>query len=149
MPVTMPAAMRDGSTLSWKWTSEEMPDIAAPRDTDSSCLAAFAAYCAARQDRFFQMHDELYKNHEFNIRHTLQTITDNAVSAGIDKQPFMDCLGSQSPRDYVEIELQETDRFDIDSTPAIFINRRKIPSVYLEADLLRGLLNYIIKRSAR
>lgn len=92
--------------------------------------AAEAAMCAARQDRFWPMHDLLYRHQPAwaplpDPRAALLALGD---SAGLDRARLRACLSSGATRDEVEQDRQRAWRSGARSTPTF----------YIEGGLLQG-----------
>ncbi len=107
------------------------PKLTKSFHTDA-CLAAVAAECAAEQGRFWEYHSILFDKQgqlgrEYLIRY--------ASDLGLDKDRFISCLASDAPRLRVQRDIEDGQRAEIDSTPTIFINDRRIKGA-LEPDRL-------------
>ncbi len=97
-----------------------------------ACLAAIAAECAGEQGRFWEYHGVLFDKQaqlgrEYLIRY--------ASDLGLDKERFITCLASDPPRLRVQHDIEDGQRAEIDSTPTIFLNDRRIKGA-LEPDRL-------------
>ncbi len=88
-------------------------------DTESSD-AARAAYCAADQNKFWEMHDALFANALGEADGTsfptsrLQTI---AQKVGLDMNAFNSCLSSQKYLDQVNQDGKDAQAANIQGTP--------------------------------
>lgn len=90
--------------------------------TESQDSAA-AAYCAADQGKFWEMHDALYVN---VLGEDVGSFTDRrlaaiAESVGLDMTEFNDCYGSGKYRDEVQQDLADGQAAGITGTPGFLI----------------------------
>jgi protein-disulfide isomerase len=85
--------------------------------------AAEAAWCAEQQDRFWQYHDELYKNGPEASPETLRRL---AGAAGLDTAGFDACMASGKAAPAVEADVEEGTKFGVTGTPGFFINGRAL-----------------------
>jgi len=81
--------------------------------------AARAAVAAGRQGKFWEMHDELYKNGR-NL--TAETIKGIAEKIGLDMKKFEADQGSDDVKRQVDEELALGAKCDVRGTPSLFIN---------------------------
>ena len=100
-----------------------------PLNGPDSVLAAEAAYCAEDQAKYWQYHNELYKNWggERTGWITLESLNKFAVSADLDLEKFNECLKNHTYQSRV-IALHEFGKeIGIDATPSFLIfNDEKI-----------------------
>jgi len=100
-----------------------------PLNGQDSFLAAEAAYCAGDQAKYWQYHDELYKNWggERTGWITRESLDRFAVSANLDLNEFNNCLDERKYQEKV-IALHEFGKeIGIDATPSFLIfNDQKI-----------------------
>ncbi len=97
-----------------------------------ACLAAVAAECAHEQGRFWEYHRLLFKNQSRLSRDFLLRY---ASDLGLDKDRFVTCLASDAAMQRVRQDVADGQRAEIDSTPTIFVNDRRIKGA-LETDRL-------------
>ena len=81
--------------------------------------AARAAIAAGKQGKFWEMHDELYKNSR-NL--TPETIKGIAEKNGLDMKKFEADMNSDEVKKQVEAELVLGQKVDVRGTPSFFIN---------------------------
>jgi protein-disulfide isomerase len=81
--------------------------------------AARAAIAAGKQGKFWEMHDELYKNSR-NL--TPETIKGIAEKIGLDVKKFEADQGSDEAKKQVEAELALGAKSDVRGTPSFFVN---------------------------
>lgn len=100
-----------------------------PLNGPDSLLAAEASYCANDQERYWEYHDELYKNWggERTGWITRGTLEKFAVSTNLDIEEFNKCLNDKKYQDKV-IALHEFGKeIGIDATPSFLVfNDQKI-----------------------
>lgn len=81
--------------------------------------AAEAALAAGKQGKFWEMHDELYKNGR-NL--TPETIKGIAEKIGLDMKKFEADRQSDDVKKQIDAELALGQKVDVRGTPSIFIN---------------------------
>ncbi len=81
--------------------------------------AAEAAVAAGKQGKFWEMHDELYKNGR-NL--TPETINGIAEKIGLDKKKFEADRQSDDVKKQIDAELALGQQVDVRGTPSIFVN---------------------------
>jgi len=108
----------------------------------NACLAAYAAECAGKQDRFWEYHDVLFENGQRLGRDALVTY---AERIGLDVRAFDQCLDDPATHDRVAADVEAASRAGVNSTPTLFINGRLV-----EGALERTYYDYavIIERHA-
>ena len=84
-------------------------------------LAAQAARCAHEQGRFWDYHDELFRNHR---ELTPADLRRHAASVGLDAGAFDACLDSGRHAAAVDLDMASGERLGVSGTPAFFINGR-------------------------
>ena len=105
-------------------------------------MAALAAEAAARQGRFWEMHDELYRNQLMLHRDALPA---HAASAGLDIVSFAADLDEPLVIERVQRDVDSGRRNQVRGTPTVFIDgvRQRAP---LTLDALRGAIGEAIMR---
>jgi uncharacterized membrane protein/predicted DsbA family dithiol-disulfide isomerase len=88
-----------------------------------ACLAACAAECAGRQDRFWEFHDVLFENNEHLERESLFRY---AREMHLDLAAFRVCLDDPGTRARVGEDVEAGTRAGVTSTPTLFFNGRAI-----------------------
>ncbi len=102
----------------------------------SACEAATAAECAARFGRFWEYHNRLFENQQRLDRDDLVA---TAVTLGIDRAAFADCLDDPAARGRVGEDAAAGARLGVKSTPTLFINGRTV-----EGALDRGVYDLVL-----
>jgi protein-disulfide isomerase len=84
--------------------------------------AARAAYCAGKQERFWQYHDALFTTKDFST----QSYNQVAKAQGLNLQTFQSCLNSVDSLNAVTADIETARRLKIESTPSFIINDRVV-----------------------
>jgi protein-disulfide isomerase len=85
--------------------------------------AAMAALAAGRQEKFWEFHDELYKNYN---RLNDQKIQEIVRRLGLDEDKFMEEKKSPVIAARIRQDYEEGIRLGIRGTPTVFINGKKL-----------------------
>lgn len=102
-----------------------LPDSVTNSTPNASTLAANAAECAADQGKFMEMHDFLYTNQppETDIKmYTVETLTKDAGTLGVDSAKFKECLNNKSDDSRVKQDYADGQVAGVQGTPTFFIN---------------------------
>ena len=91
--------------------------------------AAEAAECAGQQDKYWEMHDQLFANQD---KLDLESLKGYAKKLGLDTEKFNTCLTSGVMAPEVKKDLAAGQEYGVSGTPAFFINGK----------LLSGALPY-------
>ena len=83
--------------------------------------AAEAALCARDQDKFWQMHDAMFKEQRSL---GVEQLKEKAARLGLDATAFNECLDSSRHADAVLADLKAGSDVGVSGTPALFINGR-------------------------
>ena len=100
-----------------------------PLNGPNSLLAAEASYCAEDQEKYWQYHDELYKNWggERTGWITRASLNGFAETIDLDLNEFNDCLDNHAYKDRVITHYQLGKELGIDATPSFLVfNEEKI-----------------------
>ena len=100
-----------------------------PLNGPDSVLAAEAAHCADDQGRYWQYHDELYKNWggERTGWITLESLRQFATTTSLDLEKFNECLDDHKYLDKVNQMYEFGKEIEIDATPSFLVfNDEKI-----------------------
>ena len=100
-----------------------------PLNGPDSLLAAEASYCAEDQEKYWQYHDELYKNWggERTGWITRASLNGFAETIDLDLNEFNDCLDNHAYKDRVITHYQLGKELGIDATPSFLVfNEEKI-----------------------
>ncbi len=88
-----------------------------------ACAAAWAAVCAHRQGRFWEMHDALF---EHSARLSDTEIDGYAAEVGLDLTAFRACLSDPETRAKVSKDTEVAASLGVTGTPNSFVNGRKL-----------------------
>jgi len=90
--------------------------------------AAYAAEAAAKQDKFWQMHDLLYQKQDgwAELANPTDYFVGLAQKLNLNLNKFKTDLNSQEVRNKVEADLQSGNLAQISSTPGFFYNGQKL-----------------------
>lgn len=105
------------------------PFLEGPRHA-GACPAAFAAECAHRQGRFWEMTDLLFKNPQY---HGEEDILFMARQAGLDMQAFEQCLDSPDLEPGIHDDIRAAKKVGLTGTPLILL-RGLFDDTYVEVD---------------
>ncbi len=92
--------------------------------------AARAALAAGRQDKFWEFHDELFKNYN---RLNDQKIQEIGTQLGLDQTKFLEDQKSPVETARIQKDYEEGLRLGVRGTPTIFINGRKLNDRSMES----------------
>lgn len=84
--------------------------------------AALAAEAAARQNKFWEMHDLLYENQD---RLDAESLFGFAEELGLDMEKFQQDLQDSALQQHIEDDLESGMRSGVNGTPSFFINGTK------------------------
>lgn len=101
----------------------------------NSLTAARAAYCAGRQDRFWQFHDALFASRDLSP----QVLGETAAKLGLGREKFAACVSSEESRTAVVRDIELAKRYQIDGTPSFLINGKLVKGALTFADF-QGLI---------
>jgi protein-disulfide isomerase len=104
--------------------------------------AAVAARCAERQDRFWQMHDYIFANHDGEGRGAFSQprLEAMAQSAGLELEAYRACRADPAVRDEVAAERERGRQLGINSTPTLIIGQERIAGVPRDYSQLQAII---------
>jgi protein-disulfide isomerase len=85
--------------------------------------AATAALAAGSEGKFWEFHDELYKNHN---RLSDQKIREIALALGFDQAAFEKKMNDPQIASQIRQDIRDGARAGVRGTPTIFINGRRL-----------------------
>jgi protein-disulfide isomerase len=88
-----------------------------------SLKAAVAAMAAGRQNKFWEFHDALFKNHR---KLSAATIKEIAHTLGLDEAKFEKQVKNPAIIDHVSRDYREGEKLGVRGTPTVFINGRRV-----------------------
>jgi protein-disulfide isomerase len=89
----------------------------------TSEMAAIAALCAGKQDKFWQYHDLLFANQN---NFSKDAFVDFAKELNLDTENFFKCLDDEATLPRVKQTMQEAEDLNINGTPHFYINQQEI-----------------------
>jgi predicted DsbA family dithiol-disulfide isomerase len=105
--------------------------------------AARAAYCAGRQERFWQYHDALFDAKTLSA----ESYNRLAQSLGLNLQTFQSCLNSIDSLNAITSDVEFARSLKIESTPSFVINNR-IVSGAISFSEFEKIINLELQRSS-
>lgn len=91
--------------------------------------AAVAAYCAGRQDQYWQMHDQIFANQEawVSLPDPKTEFTVYAQNLGLNEEEFSSCMETdQEVFDHIASNFELGKQMGVSGTPTFFINGQKL-----------------------
>jgi protein-disulfide isomerase len=115
-----------------------------------SRTAALAAHCGGEQGKFWEMHDQLFYNHQWAQRGKDPTglFRDFAKAIGLDGDRYDACMDSQRYAGRVEESRLEGEALGVDHTPSIYVNGRLFKG-QPTSDGLKALVDSLTARPKR
>ena len=92
--------------------------------------AALAAEAAGLQGKFWEMHDQLFKNQNgwAKADNAVALFTDYASAIGLDAERFKKDMADEKLRARVNADRERATSLGVSRTPSIFINGKAIPA---------------------
>ncbi len=111
-----------------------------------SRFAAHAAQCAGEQEKFWEMHDQLFYHHQWaqTGKDPSGLFQDFAKAAGLDLQRYDACMTSGRYASRIEFSRQEGDRLLVNGTPTFFINGKEFKGSRATSDAFKAIADSII-----
>ncbi|HVH10322.1 MAG TPA: DsbA family protein, partial [Gemmatimonadales bacterium] len=119
MPVIRAQLIATGK-VRWRYRDYPLPSHAYSR------YAALAAQCAGEQGKFWDMHDQLFNNHQWaqTGKNPRGLFRDFARTIGLDLDKYDACTDSQRYAGRIQASVQEGDARGVKGTPTFFVNGR-------------------------
>ena len=106
-----------------------------------ACKLSYAAYCAGRQNKFHEFHDQLFTLQMYFEVVTQDKISKLANSLKLDMAAFNNCASSKEIRDVIKKQIEVAKKFDIKHTPTVYINGKRLKKMP-EKEILNALLQH-------
>jgi len=103
---------------------------------------ALAARCAGEQEKFWEMHDELFAEQD-TLK--LNELSDMAENMGMNKTKFSKCLSEQKYLAHIQADISDGDKLEIKATPTWFINEHKIEGA-IPRDNFINIIETLLKK---
>ena len=84
--------------------------------------AAKGAYCAGKQDRFWQYHDSLFNSRD----NSSESLIKLAKGLGLNPESFHTCMESAEASNAIRTDQEQANRLGIASTPTFVINGNRV-----------------------
>jgi protein-disulfide isomerase len=119
MPVVREQLIATGK-LRWRFRDFPLPSHKYSR------YAALAAQCAGEQGKFWEMHDQLFANHQWaqTGKNPRSLFRDFARAAGVDLDKYDACMDGQRYAGRIDASVQEGEAAGVRGTPSFFVNGR-------------------------
>ena len=110
----------------------------------NSSMSAYYAECAARQEKFWDMHDKLFETQDdWRTLLKIKPFFNRLVAdIGLDQAKFDSCVDSKSVKSTVSKDKAVGDSYSLRSTPTYFINGEMIVGVHS----LKKVINEYIEK---
>jgi protein-disulfide isomerase len=113
-----------------------------PLNIHRNALAAhLAAWCAAEQGKFWEMHDAIFQNQDrWNSQATSRpdrVLGDLARRIGVNAEQYDACVSSRKFHPQIQANVQEGLRLGVGSTPTFIIGNKRIAEVVSYDELKR------------
>jgi len=120
--------------------------VSEPRPGASSCIAAMAAICADKQGKFAEMYHGLYDNTEKGVTHTASTVLNLANTLSLNTNQLKSCMSSKEAQTQLNKEIDVAEKLNIQATPSLYINDKRIDSGTPNPLFLKALLDRLISK---
>src|SRR5437667_11820830 len=119
MPVIREQLIATGK-VRWRYRDFPLPTHRYSR------YAALAAQCAGEPGRFWEMHDQLFSNHQWaqTGKNPRSLFRDFARGIGLDLDKYDACLDGQRYAARLDASAQEGEALGVRGTPSFFVNGR-------------------------
>ena len=92
-----------------------------PETSANALLMAIGSECAAEQNKFWEMHDELFLANKEKRLYSDELIN-MATKIGLDQKQFQDCISADRAKDKVIAQYKEGGEAGVIGAPTTFIN---------------------------
>ena len=89
----------------------------------NAAKAAEAGACAADQNKFWEMHDEIFANQQ---KMAVDDLKAHAKKVGLDSAVFDACLDSGKKAEEWKADTADGEKYGVSGTPSVFINGRQL-----------------------
>lgn len=97
-----------------------------------ACSSARHAICAGQQGKFWEMHDLIFDNQESL---SVASLSELATKAGLDQAKLETCLKDPATESILQKDIQWGDLIQLESTPTMIVNGRKLVGAHAPKDL--------------
>ena len=116
MPVIRQQLIATGK-VRWRYRDFPLPTHQYSR------YAALAAQCAGEQGKFWEMHDQLFSNHQWaqTGKNPASLFRDFARTIGLDVDKYDACVAGQRYAGRIQASVQEGEALGVRGTPSFFV----------------------------
>ena len=118
-------------------------DLPVIRDHSKALPSAIAGRCAARQEKFKQMHDELFSN---AVAYDDMEFLRMARKINLEEEEFSICVNDPAIVFNIDRDIEDALRHGVTEVPMIFINGLAYPG-YSDAETLTEILRYELSKA--
>ncbi|MGH7700302.1 MAG: DsbA family protein [Gemmatimonadales bacterium] len=139
MPVIREQLIQTGK-VRWRYRDFPLPSHRYAR------YAAHAAHCAGEQEKFWEMHDQVFFTHSWaqTNRDPSRLFRDLARAAGLDVGAYDACMESERHAGRIEASRLEGERLGVNATPTFFVNGRRLAAAGYGSDVFKGMVDSLI-----
>ena len=114
-----------------------------------SRFSAHAAHCAGEQGKFWEMHDQLFYNHQWaqTGRDPAGLFRDFGRNVGLDLQRYDECMTAGRYASRIEFSRQEGSQILVNGTPTFFVNGKMFNASRATSDAFKAMADSIIART--
>jgi len=119
MPVIREQLIATGR-VRWRYRDFPLPTHSYSR------YAALAAQCAGEQGKFWEMHDQLFTNHQWaqTAKNPRGLFRDFVRAIGLDLDKYDACMDGQRYAGRIQASVQEGEARGVKGTPSFYVNGR-------------------------
>jgi protein-disulfide isomerase len=110
-----------------------------------ACASARHAICAGQQGKFWEMHDMIFDNQESL---SVSLLGELVGKVGLDQAKLETCLKDSSTESTLQKDIQWGDLIQLESTPTLIVNGRKLVGAHSPTDL-EALLQMLEKERSK
>ncbi len=110
---------------------------------EHSVQLALGAYCAAEQNKFWEMHDKLYQNQSDTFGANKNDLARLASELGIYNEQFRSCFDSQKYLSQIQKNYSDSQALSVKGTPTWFFNGKKVEGAVSAQDLETVIQSYV------
>lgn len=111
----------------------------------SACLAAYYGHCAFKQGKFWEMHDAIFGGDRENLGSEL--LKSYVKKLNLDEAKMQTCMQTVA-KAKVAKDLSDAKKGNVDGTPTIFINGKKVSEIAKKEGDFDFLINKILNEEA-
>ena len=140
MPVIREQLIATGK-VRWRFRDFPLPSHKYSR------YAAMAAQCGGEQGKFWEMHDQLFNNHQWaqTGKNPRSLFRDFAKAAGLDLDKYDACMDGQRYAGRIQASLQEGEALGVGGTPTFYVNGKRFDG-HPTSDAFKSLVDSLTQR---